>query len=139
MGDSNPSQISGHDLIAAGLPQGPWVPAALEEARALLHAGRSREDALKAALKHAPPPKLALSKPGQTPFFRNIEAETAEERANLGAVEASMAALMRTPVIKAGAVMPDACPAGPVGTIPVGGVVASEGLHPGMHSADICC
>jgi hypothetical protein len=35
--------------------------------------------------------------------------------------------------------MPDACPAGPPGTIPVGGVVASEAIHPGMHSADICC
>ena len=50
-----------------------------------------------------------------------------------------MTEMMRTPVIRAGAVMPDACPAGPVGTIPVGGVAASEGIHPGMHSADICC
>ncbi|WP_204288294.1 hypothetical protein, partial [Proteus mirabilis] len=47
--------------------------------------------------------------------------------------------LMRTPVIRAGAIMPDACPAGPVGTIPVGGVAVSEAIHPGMHSADICC
>ncbi|TGS54528.1 RNA-splicing ligase RtcB, partial [Mesorhizobium sp. M3A.F.Ca.ET.201.01.1.1] len=29
--------------------------------------------------------------------------------------------------------------AGPSGTIPVGGVAVSEGIHPGMHSADICC
>jgi RNA-splicing ligase RtcB len=36
--------------------------------------------------------------------------------------------------------MPDACPAGPVGTIPVGGVVvARNSIIPGMHSADICC
>lgn len=36
--------------------------------------------------------------------------------------------------------MPDACPAGPLGTIPVGGVVAARNaIHPGMHSADICC
>ena len=36
--------------------------------------------------------------------------------------------------------MPDACPAGPPGTIPVGGVVATKNaIHPGMHSADICC
>jgi RNA-splicing ligase RtcB len=37
--------------------------------------------------------------------------------------------------------MPDACPAGAApGTIPVGGVVAAENaIHPGMHSADICC
>src|SRR3546814_16897019 len=34
--------------------------------------------------------------------------------------------------------MPDACPAGPLGTIPVGGMVSSAAIHPGMHSADIC-
>ncbi|TIP98289.1 MAG: RNA-splicing ligase RtcB, partial [Mesorhizobium sp.] len=45
----------------------------------------------------------------------------------------------RTPVIRAGAIMPDACPTGPSGTIPVGGVAVSEAIHPGMHSADICC
>jgi tRNA-splicing ligase RtcB (3'-phosphate/5'-hydroxy nucleic acid ligase) len=37
--------------------------------------------------------------------------------------------------------MPDACPSGAApGTIPVGGVIAAENaIHPGMHSADICC
>jgi tRNA-splicing ligase RtcB (3'-phosphate/5'-hydroxy nucleic acid ligase) len=37
--------------------------------------------------------------------------------------------------------MPDACPSGRLaGTIPVGGVIAAkEAIHPGMHSADICC
>ncbi len=35
--------------------------------------------------------------------------------------------------------MPDACPAGPMGTIAVGGIAVSEAIHPGMHSADICC
>ncbi|MEO0762479.1 MAG: RtcB family protein, partial [Pseudomonadota bacterium] len=34
----------------------------------------------------------------------------------------------------------DACPAGAPGTIPVGGVAAARNaIHPGMHSADICC
>ena len=51
-----------------------------------------------------------------------------------------MQQLMRVPTVVAGAVMPDACPAGPVGTIPVGGVVAARNaIHPSMHSADICC
>lgn len=52
-----------------------------------------------------------------------------------------MAALMRLATAVAGAVMPDACPAGAaLGTIPVGGVVATrDAIHPGMHSADICC
>jgi RNA-splicing ligase RtcB len=36
--------------------------------------------------------------------------------------------------------MPDACPTGPEGLIPVGGVVvAKNAIHPGFHSADICC
>ena len=52
-----------------------------------------------------------------------------------------MRELMRVPTIRAGAVMPDACPSGSApGTIPVGGVIAArDAIHPGMHSADICC
>ena len=52
-----------------------------------------------------------------------------------------MPELMRVPTVDAGAVMPDACPAGAApGTIPVGGIVAARNaIHPGMHSADICC
>ncbi|MEO0733084.1 MAG: RtcB family protein, partial [Bacteroidota bacterium] len=47
---------------------------------------------------------------------------------------------MRTPTLVAGAVMPDACPTGAPGQIPVGGVVAARNaIHPAMHSADICC
>ena len=51
-----------------------------------------------------------------------------------------MKEVMKTPTVVDGAVMPDACPTGHVGTIPVGGVVATKNaIHPGMHSADICC
>ena len=51
-----------------------------------------------------------------------------------------MEELMKTPTLLEGAVMPDACPAGGKGTIPVGGVVAAKNaIHPAMHSADICC
>ena len=51
-----------------------------------------------------------------------------------------MDVVLRTPVALEGVVMPDACPAGSVGTIPVGGVVAiDDAIVPGMHSADICC
>lgn len=69
----------------------------------------------------------------------NIRAEDALEQDNIEKVTATMRELARTPVVRAAAIMPDACPSGPVGTIPVGGVVASEAIHPGMHSADICC
>lgn len=57
---------------------------------------------------------------------------------NKAAVE-SMEVVLETEHTMQGALMPDACPAGPIGTIPVGGVVASKRLHPGMHSADVCC
>ncbi|TIL63852.1 MAG: RNA-splicing ligase RtcB, partial [Mesorhizobium sp.] len=54
-----------------------------------------------------------------------------------GLVVEAMDALLRTPTVVSGVVMPDACPAG---TIPVGGVVATRNaIHPGFHSADICC
>lgn len=86
------------------------------------------------------PPQMALRAPGTVPFHENIQAQDADEADNIAKVRETMTELMRLPTIEAGAVMPDACPAGPVGTIPVGGVVAARNaIHPGMHSADICC
>ncbi len=73
------------------------------------------------------------------PFSVLIEAENEIEQANIEKVKATFYELMKTPVIKAGAVMPDACPAGRMGEITVGGVAASTEIHPGFHSADICC
>lgn len=131
--------MSGQDLIDAGLPQGRWFRPALDDANRVLEAGGTEAEALAAALVHRPPSTVPLRPAGELPFFTNIEANGVDEEINVAAVEHSMALLMRTPVVKAAAVMPDACPAGPPGTIPVGGVVASEAIHPGMHSADICC
>lgn len=61
--------------------------------------------------------------------------------ANVEAVHTHMDVIMRLPTVVKGALMPDACPAGTaLGTIPVGGVVATKNaIHPGMHSADVCC
>jgi len=75
------------------------------------------------------------------PFNINLEPETAEEKANLESVSRHMYEIMRLPTVVAGAIMPDACPAGgQLGTIPVGGVIAAkESIFPSMHSADICC
>ena len=62
------------------------------------------------------------------------------EQENVAAVKNSMQEVVKTPTIVDAMIMPDACPAGAIGTIPVGGVVvAKNALHPGMHSADICC
>ena len=131
--------ITGRDLIDAGLPQGKWFKEALAAANGTLQQGESRERAMEIAAQFRPPPVTPLKAPGATPFFENIEAATPAEQDNLTTVRTHMAELMRTPVIQAGAIMPDACPAGPMGTIPVGGVAVSSGIHPGMHSADICC
>ncbi|MCB1356105.1 MAG: RtcB family protein [Maritimibacter sp.] len=88
----------------------------------------------------AEPETLSLRAPGAVGFHETIEADDPDELDNIAKVRATMTALMRTPTLEAGAVMPDACPAGPEGTIPVGGVVAARNaIHPGMHSADICC
>lgn len=73
-------------------------------------------------------------------YHKNIVAETEDEKSNIESVFKTMDVLMVTPTVVAGAVMPDACPTGEAGQIPVGGVVVTKNaIHPAMHSADICC
>ena len=135
--------ITGTDLIDWGHRPGPHFAALLTQAALMAEGGAGRaaiRAALDAELPPPPPPQLPLRVPGEVPFHETIEAETEDERVNVEKVRETMRELMRVPTIDAGAVMPDACPAGPVGTIPVGGIVAARGaIHPGMHSADICC
>lgn len=131
--------VSGQDLIDAGMSQGKWFRDALEAPNEVLGAGGTMDGALEVARTFQPGPTLALGAENDIEIYSNIRAENAFEQDNVEKVNATMRALARTPVVRAAAIMPDACPAGPVGTIPVGGVVASEGIHPGMHSADICC
>ena len=74
------------------------------------------------------------------PYIKNIVAETEDEVSNIKNVFDTMDVLMKTPTVVNGCVMPDACPTGEVGQIPVGGiVVARNAIHPSMHSADVCC
>ncbi|MEL7543475.1 MAG: RtcB family protein [Pseudomonadota bacterium] len=127
--------LTGKDLIDMGYEPGAWFKTALLEANERNLSGgmlRSFLDAQK------PAAKLPL-RDGLT-FHRNIRAETEHEMANVAKVDETMIELCRTPTLTEAAVMPDACPAGSVGTIPVGGIAVAEGaIHPGMHSADICC
>ena len=127
--------ITGKDLIDLGFEQGTDLGRAL----AFVHAQGLEGDALRAwVAANKPAPKLHLQ--DAPAYIINLEAETDQEQDNLQKVRDTMDVLMRTPTVRAGVVMPDACPAGPVGTIPVGGVVVTENaIHPGMHSADICC
>ncbi|WP_318912376.1 RtcB family protein [Shinella zoogloeoides] len=131
--------MTGKDLIDAGAKPGRWFPEAIATANKLIAEGLDREKVIPAVItEYQPAPQLPLR--DVVPMFQmNIRAENPHEAANVSAVFDTMEELMRTPVVTAGAVMPDACPAGPRGTIPVGGVVASRAIHPGMHSADICC
>jgi hypothetical protein len=127
--------VTGKDLMDLGFPQGRNLGEALEHVRANGLEG----EALRAFVaSNLPPAQLPLQEKGPA-YALNLEAEDEAEIDNVARVTASMDALMRTPTVRAGAVMPDACPAGAPGTIPVGGVVVTQNaIHPGFHSADIC-
>ncbi len=129
--------ITGKYLIELGYKSGKWFNEAIEFLNSV--SIDSEEHAHEMIKQFLPPPyveplEVAL------PYFKNIECDNDVELENLISVEATMNEVMKTPTIVKGAIMPDACPAGSVGNIPVGGVViARNAIHPAMHSADICC
>jgi hypothetical protein len=131
--------IDGSTLIAWGFKPGRWFKAGIAEAERMRAEG-SPEDEIVRRLLTLVPVELKLNTRG-LPYAVFLDTETPEEEANLAGVRRHMNELMRLPTIRAGAVMPDACPSGSQpGTIPVGGAVACENaIHPGFHSADICC
>ncbi len=127
--------ITGKDLIDLGYRPGKWFKEAIDFANQKELSGDSLNDYLKTV---AP----VIVEPFDQPvdFYKNIKADTEEEVSNVQSVLNTMQVLMKTPTIVGGAVMPDACPTGGNGQIPVGGlVVAKNAIHPSMHSADICC
>jgi tRNA-splicing ligase RtcB (3'-phosphate/5'-hydroxy nucleic acid ligase) len=141
--EENP-MINGKTLIEWGYKPGPWFPAAIAAAQSIASRGGDGAAMRRAVAELAPPPaapSVPLRDRGGLAHRVNIRAEHPDDAENIASVERHMVELMRVPTIRAGAVMPDACPAGSApGTIPVGGVVAAENaIHPGMHSADICC
>ena len=129
-------KYTGQDLIEMGCVEGPELGDVLRVVNATSH---TRDEVLLVIKQHEPAPVLKQhDKPA--PCQYNISADNDLEANNIASVRATMDIVLRTPVVVEGAVMPDACPAGPVGTIPVGGVVAANNaIIPGMHSADICC
>lgn len=127
---------TGKYLIDKGFEGAYWFTEVLE----YLNTHTLTEEEIDAYLKpYEKPPSIPL-KSEPAPLHINIRAEHESELTNVGDVIETMNAVLRTPTAIGGAVMPDACPTGPIGTIPVGGVVATKNaIHPGMHSADICC
>ena len=128
-------KITGKDLIEMGYRQGKWFKEALVKVNEQNLTGAE----LKTYLDNAAP---VIIDPHAEPvkYHLNIRAENEEEIANVESVKQTMDVLMKTPTIVNGAVMPDACPTGGAGQIPVGGIaVAKDAIHPAMHSADICC
>lgn len=133
--------ITGKTLIDWGYKPGPWFKDAISAAEEARRAGADDAAIRQVIDRFVPAPAVPLRPLGALEHTMNIRAESPDEEANVEAVTSHMDELMRVPTIAAGTVMPDACPAGSSpGTIPVGGVVAAENaIHPGMHSADICC
>lgn len=127
--------ITGNELIELGYQPAKWFRAAI--AYANQHQLEGTE--LAAYLKNIAP-KFITPYEHPLPYHKNIRAESEAETTNVREVFEAMDALMKTPTLINGVVMPDTCPTGEFGQIPVGGVVvAKNALHPAMHSADICC
>ena len=128
--------INGNTLIDLGYTPAKWFKEAINHINENQLSGEPMEQYLKQFYTE---PVIELHKES-VDFAVNIKAENELEEVNVNSVITTMEELMKTPTIIDGAVMPDACPTGPKGTIPVGGVVAAKNaIHPGMHSADICC
>ena len=130
--------VNGTTLIELGYKPAKWF----KDAIVFANHNNLLGSELEAYLKSVSPPPIVEIEPHKTPisYFKNIIAETEEEISNVKSVVATMDELMKTPTIVGGCVLPDSCPTGEIGQIPVGGVaVAKSAIHPSFHSADICC
>lgn len=129
-------KINGDTLIEMGFRPGKWFKEAIE----YINENQLEEKELSEYLEPFKSPPIIDLHSDAVSYEVNIRAENEMEQSNVTSVVDSMKVLMKTPTLVNGAIMPDACPTGPAGTIPVGGVVvAKNAIHPGMHSADICC
>tara|TARA_R110002074_G_C12467639_1_gene659951 strand:+ start:40 stop:1419 length:1380 start_codon:yes stop_codon:yes gene_type:complete len=129
-------KTTGKTLIDLGYKPDKWFTEAIE----YINTNDLKESKISDYINTILPPEPI--KPFSKPLFyyQNIKAENIEEVENLTSVIKTMSEVMKTPTVINGAVMPDACPTGGIGQIPVGGVVATRNaIHPAMHSADICC
>lgn len=129
-------KITGHTLVEMGYRPGKWFAEALE----YVNTHALSEEEISTYLEQFKQVPLIELLDAPVAYYQNIKAETEAEIQNVADVIVTMEVLMKTPTVVTGAVMPDACPTGQAGVIPVGGVVVTRNaIHPGFHSADICC
>lgn len=127
--------ITGKDLIALGYQPANWFKTALAYVNQYNLTGTDLVNYLNTCV-----PKTIEPYAHPVIYHKNIRAESKEEVQNVSEVLDTMDVLMKTPTLIDGVIMPDACPTGILGQIPVGAVVvAKNAIHPAMHSADICC
>lgn len=129
--------ITGKTLLDLGFKPGKWFKEAIAYSNQ-----HGLEGAQLLNYLHSQQPRQIEIAPYKAPlpYYKNIRAESEDEVSNVAQVFEAMDELMKTPTLRTGAVMPDACPTGAKGQIPVGGIaVAQNAIHPAMHSADICC
>jgi tRNA-splicing ligase RtcB len=141
------SKITGQTLIEWGFKPAKWFKEAIEAADALARenhfagGNHTEADMIAVVKRYEPPPiqYIGPQDPSKVPTHFNIEADEDFEIDNLAKVTHHIKEIAAVPVVRAVAVMPDACPQGGAG-IPVGAVaVAENAIVPGWHSADICC
>lgn len=135
--------FSANDLLEAGWLPSPQFPELLAAARTLEARGIKDPTYINKLLARdfpKPPPKLSR-RPSPLPLAEAIDATCDADENNIAKVRRLMHELLRMPIVDAGAVMPDACPAGMAeATIPVGGAISVQNaILPSVHSADICC
>ena len=135
-------RLTGNHLINAGFKPGPTLPYLLEVGQKMMDDGIFLADVLEELKTKVPPPSTTIplrDEPLPWSEALTVEPGTADE-ANLLQVRQHMASIMRNPMVQKGAIMPDACPSGSLlGTVPVGGIIASRAIHPAFHSADVHC
>jgi RNA-splicing ligase RtcB len=131
--------ITGKHLIDMGYEPAKWFGKAIE----YINNNEVPEDQLSLIIESfIPKNDYNVLVPHQQPvqYDKFLDAVNEEELFNLISVEQTMDVVMMTPTVVSGAIMPDACPSGKIGHIPVGGLVVTDNaIHPSMHSADICC
>ena len=129
-------EITGKDLIDMGYKQGAWFGKVIN----YFKTNEVDEENIREVIESfIPKYKVVMPHDTPVPYDKFIDCVNDEELENLISAEADMDAVMTSPTVIGGAIMPDVCSVGR-GHIPVGGLaIVDNAIHPGMHSSDICC